>query len=390
MRVLFLLGILLAAPCLGAAPFETSISFDASRPGDLGLKPAPGAESFTVFHPGPDTDKFSNGVALIGFKGKLYAQWQSSAKSEDTPDTWTAYAVSPDGVRWSAPVRMAGPEIDGGMRTSGGWWTDGKTLVAFVNVWPQGFRDAQGRHPGGYAEYRLSDDGVHWSAPKRVTDKAGRPVEGIIEQDPHALKSGRIVTAFHLRPGLLAAPFYTDDPLGIAGWTQGRMENLAREGDVGRELEPSWFVRADGCLVMVFRDETASFRVLAAQSCDAGQSWTTPELTALPDARAKLSAGNLPDGTAFLINAPSGKKSRIPLVVNLSADGRQFTRSYLLRGADSLPPLTVAGTFKRPGFHYPKSTIWNGFLYVGYAVNKEDVAVTRVPVSGLSGSTARP
>lgn len=367
-----------------AAPFEVAPAlFDRAAPGDLGLRPAPGTETVTVFRPGPGTDKFANGVALAGFKGRLYVQWQSSARSEDTPDTWTAYAVSTDGTHWSPPRRLAGPEIDGAMRTSGGWWSDGRTLVAFVNVWPQGFRAAGGTHPGGYAEYRLSKDGEHWSPPHRVLGKDGHPVEGIIEQDPHALPSGRIVTAFHLRPGLMAAPFYTDDPLGISGWVRGRMENLPHTGDVSRELEPSWWRRTDGCLTMAFRDEGQSFRVLAAESCDQGQSWSRPEQTDLVDARAKLAAGNLPDGTAYLVNSPSGVKTRIPLVVNVSADGRRFTRSYLLRGAASLAPIVSEGTYKRPGFHYPKSTVWNGALYVGYAVNKEDVAITRVPILGL-------
>ena len=33
--------------------------------------------------------------------------------------------------------------------------------------------------------------------------------------------------------------------------------------------------------------------------------------------------------------------------------------------------------------HYPKSIVWNGFLYVAYATNKEDVELTRVPLSSL-------
>ena len=67
--------------------------FDQSAP-DLGLTPAPGTETFTIFRPGEDTDRFSNGVVLISFRGRLYAQWQSSARDEDSPDTWVAYSAS--------------------------------------------------------------------------------------------------------------------------------------------------------------------------------------------------------------------------------------------------------------------------------------------------------
>lgn len=75
-----------------------------------------------------------------------------------------------------------------------------------------------------------------------------------------------------------------------------------------------------------------------------------------------------------------------PLAVTLSANGRPFERSFLLRGAADLQPLRYEGQYKRPGYHYPKSTIWNGFSYVANATNKENVEVTRVPLSSLGTS----
>lgn len=361
--------------------------FRTDRP-DLGLTRAAGTQTFTVFAPTEKTDRFSNGVVLIPFKGKLYAQWQSSARDEDSADTWVAYSVSDDGQSWSAPKALAPAGENGLMRSSGGWWTDGETLVAYANVWPEGFQSGA----GGYAEYRTSSDGQTWSAPRRVMGADGRPVEGVIEQDPHRI-DGRVMTAFHLRPGMVAKPFFTDDPLGVSGWTEGRMANLPRDASnaaaaherrLSREIEPSLFRRADGCAVMVFRDEELSFRQLAAESCDRGVSWTTPVLTDMPDARAKQSAGNLPGGAAYLVNAPNSDRPRIPLAVTVAPDGRRFDRSWLLRGQGDLQPLRFEGKYKRPGYHYPKSVVWNGWLYVGYAANKEDVQVTRVPLKALA------
>lgn len=362
--------------------------FDPAKP-DLGLAPPEGIETVTIHAPGASGDRFSNGVVLIGFKGRLYAQWQSSALHEDTADTWVPYAVSRNGRTWSAPRKLRGPGAGGTMHSSGGWWTDGETLVAYINVWPTGFQSGA----GGYTEYMTSTDGERWSAPRRVTGRDGKPVEGIIEQDSHRLPGGRIVTAFHLRPGLIAAPFWTDDPLGVSGWVRGRMENLPvtgpDAGKVSREIEPSLFLTGR-CAVMVFRDQAGSFRQLASESCDRGESWSRPALTNMPDSRAKQSAGNLPDGTAFLVNAPNGGRERIPLAVTLSSDGRCFDRAFLLRGRRDLQPLRTQGTFKRPGYSYPKSTIWNGHLYVGYAANKEDVQVTRVPLAALAPGRSAP
>lgn len=375
MRVGLLLGLLaLLSPGFAEqVPYSVRPGlFDPSRPKDLGLKSAPGAQTFTIFRATGDTDHYANGVVLMPFKDKLYAQWQSSAGDEDSPDTHVVYATSQDGEHWSAP-KMLAPRGET-MHTSGGWWTDSKTLVAYINIWNADFRT------GGYAEYRTSTDGRHWSKPHRVVAADGKPIDGVIEQDPHALPDGRIVTAFHLQPGLVVTPFYTDDRRGILGWTKGAMQNLPHSGGESRELEPSWFRRADGCLVMVFRDQDNSFRQLASQSCDRGATWTVPVLTDMPDSRAKQSAGNLPDGTAFLVNAPSGTKLRAPLSLTLSSDGLIFDRAFVLRGGD-LPPLRYSGKYKRPGYHYPKSVVWNGQLYVAYATNKEDVELTRVPLA---------
>ena len=397
-----LAGLLAASAQAQPAPYRALPGlFDASRPDDLGLKAAPGTQTFTIFRPRSGTMKYNNGVVLMSFRGRLYAQWQSSAKDEDSSDTFVAYSRSSDGEHWGAPLPLAprsrlmhssggpAPPKDSAAASEphsarrsfsgGGWWTDGKTLVAFINVWPGGHRQ------GGHTEFRTSTDGLHWSKPKPVTDNNGNPVNGVIEQDPHALPGGRIIAAFHLRPGLIVSPFYTDDPRGIGGWTKGSIENLPHAGTMSRELEPSWFKRRDETVVMVFRDQESSFRQLASESDDRGASWTTPALTDMPDSRAKQSAGNLPDGTAFLVNEPSGNKNRIPLVVSLSKDGRVFDKAFVLRrGGADLQPLRHQGKYKRPGYHYPKSLVWKGWIYVSYATNKEDVELTRVPLTSLA------
>jgi hypothetical protein len=385
-----LAAVLLLATAAGQTPPYTVAPglFDAAKT-DLGLTPAPGTETFTVFAPGEKTDHFSNGVSLIAFRGRLYAQWQSSPRDEDSPDTRVMFASSADGEHWTAPVELELPGAGGRMVSSGGWATDGQTLVAYLNVWPNGFQSGD----GGQAEYRISTDGQRWSAPRPVLAADGSPIDGVIEQDPHRF-GDRVIGAFHMRPGMIATPAWTDDPIAVSGWTLGRMAHLERaptpagapahEARLSREIEPSLFAAGD-CAVMVFRDEDLSFRQLAAESCDRGVTWSTPVVTAMPDSRAKQSAGNLPDGTAFLVNAPNSDRVRIPLAVTLSRDGRTFDRSFLLRGQGDLQPQRYEGQFKRAGYHYPKSIVWNGFLWIGYATNKEDVQVTRVPLNSLTG-----
>lgn len=154
---------------------------------------------------------------------------------------------------------------------------------------------------------------------------------------------------------------------------------------MSREIEPSWFYRQDSAIVMIFRDQHSTFKKLASISRDQGATWTTPVLVNTPDSRAKQSAGNLPNGTAFMVNNPSGNKARIPLVITLSKDGFVFDRAFLVRsGGKDLQPQRFPGKYKRAGYSHPKSVLWGDFLYIGYATNKEDVELTRIPIDVLA------
>lgn len=312
------------------APFTVDASlFNQANTETLDLSMAPGTETATVFSPTASTDHYSNAAAVIGFKGYLYCQWQSSATDEDSEDTWVAYSRSLDGVNWSAPMVVAASPSDG-YRSSGGWWVNGDTLVAFINHWP-----ASVSPRGGYTEYTTSTDGINWSSIKRVKMADGSDMNAIFEQDPHALPNGRIINAAHFQPGLTASPIYTDDQSGVRGWVRPTFSNMAYSGDVTREIEPSWLYRNDGAAVMIFRDQNSSYVKLASISTDQGKSWTTPVLTNMPDSRSKQSAGNLPDGTAFMVSNPVNNKTRIPLAITLSKDGLLFDKAYLLRAGGS-------------------------------------------------------
>lgn len=354
--------------------------FDPDQPDTMGLSFAPGAETFTVYRPGADEHRYNHGAVVMAFKGNLYAQWQSSVRDEDAPETEIRYAVSSDkGATWSDPRILATPREET-VITNGGWWVAGDQLVAYINVWPE---SAEPR--GGHVEYVVSDEGKHWSEPERVMTDSGEPLNGIIEQDLRALPSGRILTTVHEQPGLIAKPWYTDDPSGVAGWQRGDLPNLDHKPEVTRELEPSWYRSADGGIVMTFRDQAGSFRILASRSEDGGEHWSEPVITDFPDSRAKQSAGNLPDGTAFIVNNPSGSKTRIPLTITLSDNGQRFDRAWLVRaGGDDLQPWRYEGKYKRAGYSYPKSYLDGNYLYVAYATNKEDIEITRIPADELS------
>ena len=361
---------------------------DTTQHETLGLpRLAEGITTVTVFKASDMTDHYANGVVMTAFLGKLYCMWQSSPTDEDSDDTWVAYSISADGGRtWCFPLPLAMPTATH-YCTSGGWLVRGDTLTAFVDTWQKGLEPR-----GGRTCYTLSTDGRTWSPLQPVTMADGSAMEGVLEQDPYPLPDGRLVGAAHFTPGLHVCPVYTDDPTGRGGWRRAAFKSEDR-GKQSRELEPSQYVRPDGTIVMLFRDQAGTFRKLAALSTDRGETWTKALPTNLPDGRTKQCAGNLPAsrlsgsprvgiGTAFMVSCPSGDKRRWPLVLQLSADGTLFNRAILLRSGNSadLPPRRYEGRYKTLGYSYPKAVVANSCLYIGYSVNKEDVACTIVPL----------
>ena len=361
-------------------PFKVEPLFNFNQPETLELPWAKGIETISIFSPQKNDTKYNHGAVLFPFKGILYAQWQSSSMDEDGDDTQVYYSRSSDGTHWDKPIPLTEKRTNG-ITTSGGWWSDGFTLVAYINVWPKQLDGPK----QGYTEFLSSTDGINWEVSKPLKNSNGEPILGIIEQDVHALPNGRLITAFHMQPGLITTPYYTDDPLGITGWKAGKMKNIpSTDTFISREIEPSWYYRKDGAIIMIFRDQNKTFKKLASISWDNGLNWTMPTIINTPDSRAKQSAGNLPNGTAFMVNNPSGNKERFPLVITLSKDGFLFDKAYLLRsGGDDLQPMKFKGKFKRIGYSYPKSVIWGDYLYVSYATNKEDIELTKIPIESL-------
>lgn len=370
------LFLLCTGAAFAAAPF--SIADGVLTPSDrnnAGLATLPTAETYTVFSPTDATDHYSNGVVMTAFKGKFYCQWQSSATDEDAADTWVAYAVSSDAKTWTAPKVLA-TTISNGHRTSGGWWVNGDTLVAYLNEWPDSATVTT-----GFAFYTTSVDGEKWSALKPVLMKDGSAMQGVIEQDLQ-LYENRILGAAHFAPGLHVAPIYSDDLSGVRGFVKANI-TMEDNGNQSRGLEPSLYINGDGNPVMVFRDQNSTYLKMGSISYDKGANWTAPELTNFADSRAKQSAGNLPDGAAFIVSNPADSNYRIPLAVALSEDGKTFTKAYTLRTKADLQSLRYEGKYKKLGYHYPKSFVYGTYLYSSYATNKEDVEFTRVPLASI-------
>jgi hypothetical protein len=360
-------------------PYIPDGVIDTTKHETVGLKPAKEVKTITIFKATELSDHYANGVVLSAFKGKLYCMWQSSPKDEDSDDTRVVYSISrDDGNTWSKPMTLAAPSRDY-YCTSGGWQVWGDTLIAFIDTWEKGLSPR-----GGKTCYMTSSDGLKWSKIQPVRMIDGKEMNGVLEQDPYRLPDGRIIGATHFMPGLHVCPVFTDDPRGISRWQKGQFE-AEDIGKTSREIEPSQYLQPDGTIVMLFRDQSSSFYKLVSVSKDRGETWTKTTLTSFPDARTKQCAGNLPDGTAYMVCCPVGSKQRYPLVLLLSNDGIIFDRAILLRSGEKeeLPIRKYEGRYKTLGYSYPKATIADGYLFIGYSLNKEAIACCRIKLSTL-------
>jgi len=344
--------------------------FDYNAGDTLGLM-APPLETFMLYTPVADTDmRFSNHPQIIEFKGMLYVNWVWHPEAEISATSYVAYSRSSDGKNWSKP-KIVGPEG----RACGGWWTDGQTLVWYTLR-------------GGNTEAMTSTDGVNFSEPQVIITNASP------SESPKATPTGRLIMPCHATEadGIRGLHImYTDDPTGLTGWQAAVMPyppEIAVSGTkkAYRPIEPSWYVRRDGALVMLFRDlwwdiPLRTWKLLEATSTDNGQTWTMPVITNIPDSDSMQCAGNLPDGTAYFVNNPIPTRRRVPLTITLSKDGWIFDRSYLVRGTPQ--ERRFYDENKTLGYSYPGRCISGGYIYISYATNKEDVEVTRIPLSHL-------
>lgn len=413
---------------------------DVNDENDLGLNLLSSAETFTVTGPktsnptypsGSSTmDKFANGAVITYFNGYYYCMWQSSNEGEDSQDTWVAYSRSADGITWETPKKLVSDDTSNNViNTSGGWYVDkaNNKLIAYINNWTvSGWTDEEFTYKGNTTTgkkignkqslktcYVSTTDGVTWTSPADVKMSDGSTLDGItldgiFEQDPYVTSSGRIINAAHFTSSLVPCPIYTDNVDGVTGWKKATTFDINGSGG----MEPSVYQKTDGTTVMEFR--TGSYYKYASASTDNGVTWTAVEATNVPDAHTKQSAGNLPDGTSYLVGTPKNVKSadvtdsnterllRKPLTILLSRDGTTFDTGYCLRtsddnggknasgtydGIDAAGGHAYSGLYKRPGYHYTKSMVANGYLWISYATNKETVQVTRIPLSDISLNT---
>ena len=368
----FLLGLpfcmaFLPTAAIAAPPFQATPELFDRESHTLGLEVLD-SQHRMLFRATEDSYQYCHHPNLIVFRDKLYCMWSNGVIEEDMPGQRVLYCYTEDGSNWTTPAELTNHEQGKGVCESAGFRASGKTLTAFYTA-----TDGESFGAGTALMARTSIDAHTWSEPRRIID-------GFFIEGPRRLPSGRLLlSGEHVgshRETKRMKLLYTDQPDGLSGWQEARIE--IEDLNVFNFTEPSFFSRGDGTLVMSFRNRSGF--LYASVSTDHGQSWSVPAKTNFPDCRSRFSAGNLPDGTAFLISNP-GPHHRRYLTIALSDDGVTFDRAFMIHGKRIRH--RYGGRTKSLGWQYPNALVWKGHLHVAYSINKEDLGASRIALGDI-------
>lgn len=341
---------------------------------------------------------------ITSLDGRLYATWSNGVRDEDMNGQRMMLATSDDGGEtWSEPRPLVEPEPGRhgpAVITAEGIHVHDGTLVAYYGHYDLTYHGILMYYAaGGNQGMRYCDEPFHVDihCGIMVSRDRGATWEGPVERipgfvpnlGPSPTASGRLIL-----PGNLTFP-HTDDPAGISGWTVAgvpgsegmpddpeshvRIMKKTRKGRL-HVSEGSFFQTDDGVIHMMLR--TGEGRLAESRSADDGATWSEPALTDFTDAESRTHFGRLPDGRFFGLSNPDPGSVRTPLVLAASDDGVAFDTHYVV-GDEENHLSRITGVHKYGRYGYPHLHIMDGTAFVIYSINKEDVALSRFPLSAL-------
>jgi hypothetical protein len=341
--------------------------FDANDTKTLGLKTIPGKHS-TLYRAPDDGYRFCHHPNLVVFRGRMYCMWSNGRVNEDDVGQRILYCHTEDGETWSQPAQLTDYRNGQGICVAAGFHVSADRLVAYYTT-----TGGSNFHADTCLRARTSRDGLNWSEPQCLAS-------GFYIESPQQLPGGRLLMAGEhvgeIRSSKRMKLLFTDDPGGLTGWQESQVPPLSPAAlkNFGY-TEPSFFLRSDGAVVSTLRNYSGFLYTTVSR--DNGATWSSLVETNYFDSTARTSAGNLPDGRAFLINNALPRRSdRSLLTLALSQNGVVFDRAWVIRGEPTA--MRHKGRSKANGWQYPHAITWQGDLYVAYSINKEDVGVTRI------------
>ena len=360
---------------------------------DVKITKRPITEKTKVYE-ATENAQYSHHPYLCRFNGRFIALFSNGVVHEDDAGQRAVISYSDDFKTWTTPKQL---EVTGNPKsvdTACGLFVYDNVLYVYVGTYSYDKAHTQesgGRvfEDKGHENTRLyvltSKDGVHFSKPIDTGLKM------VPNMTPKLMKNGEVVICgnflmpvnkrFARNPnawevfGLDTEQVVDDSETFYKVSEHLGIETVVCECDI--------FEKDDGTYISLFRSQKKEFFGLlyVSQSKDL-RTWSLPEKTAFTNDTTKFSVGRLKDGRFFYVGNSVVGGGRNPLVLSMSKDGENFTEHFVL--GEEKPPIKYRGFAKFGAYGYPYAFEEDGYLYVIYSTNKEDVGACRVKISELS------
>ncbi|MFA5712848.1 MAG: exo-alpha-sialidase [Bacteroidales bacterium] len=320
--------------------------------------------------------------SLIFFKGKFYAMWGNHPFGEDGPGQRILFSTASRWDSWSgtkelfpAPGAVLSRKEKGIHLKADRWVIVDDTLYAVVFVHGAGI----------YPIARSVGENGELGEPFLLENL---PAKGSLPL--YMGNSAKEGTA----TGQKILEWYRNN--SQISWWAGKKWGVERRGVDGAKLIESFSYRAkDGTVVLMLRNwgtptnPVHNNRIYVSFK-RGNKGWSTPYPTDIPDSPSRGQALSLEDGRVLLIGSQNVELldkalylDRDPLTLSVSSNGFSFHKVYALR-TNSPKSFRFKGVGGRnPGFAYTSSIVERDTLYTLYSIGKEDIAITRLPLSVL-------
>lgn len=323
---------------------------------------------------------FKHQPGFAYFKGKFYATWAQAAKDEDSPGQSVVMATSTDFYNWSEPF-VIGPSVDGGFSMTANqngffvttpdrlyyyyrechfgadnFKADGTWIPQIINYYKY------------VAKVVSTTDGENWTDPVVVTVAAN--------ESPKISLTGRYFAG--AGDGLIM----TDDICSAKFVWKGISSEQSADGIArGASIleEASWYQTDDYVIHLMIRSNTN--KIWMSESYDNGETFTDVYPTNFSTEATMANFGRLPDGRYYFVGTSRYGSNRYPLVLQISDDGYNFDREYILR--DEKYEIQQSGWAKDGYYAYPEVLIQDDYMYIFYSKQKEVMELTRIKLSDI-------
>ena len=342
------------------------------------------AEHAIVWQPATKEEGAYNHYAcLIFFKGAFYAMWGNHSLGEDAPGQRVLYSKSTSWDKWTAPQELFAapgpvlPRTEDGIHLKPDRWAivdDELYAIVFVHE--------AGRYP---IAKKVKEDGS-FGDPFLVEALPADGTLPVYMQGVHPFNLLSIAEKINNW-------YRQNDQIS---WWADTGKGVPRKGADGSSLIESFMYTTNiGEQVLMLRNwgtpgnPVHNNRMYVSFRKGPG-AWVAPHPTDIPDAPSRAQAIKLPDGRILLIGNQNATHfdaalylDRDPITVSVSKDGYVFDKVYSLRtGSPSTFRFSGVGG-RNPGFAYSSSIVHEGYLYTLYSIGKEDMGISRMPLSSL-------